>query len=113
VRCVTSAMALAEITYVAGREGLDFDERSQFFTYLTVELAGALEFQDVTPELAAAAAEFRLLHYHRDRAPISYADAIYAVTAWDAGADRLVTFDAPLLALGDQRIVPPSALNLS
>ena len=41
------------------------------------------------------------------------ADALFAVTAWDSGADHLVTVDAPLLALGDPRIIPPSALNLN
>jgi predicted nucleic acid-binding protein len=113
LRCVTSTMALAETTYVAGRERIPFEARRDLLSYLTFDLSASLTFVPVTQELAVAAAEFRLLHYHRDRAPISYADALFAVTAWDAGANRLVTFDAPLLALGDPRIVPPSGLSLS
>jgi predicted nucleic acid-binding protein len=113
LRGVTSAIALAEVTYVLGRDGHSSDARRDTMAYLTAELAGGLSIRPVTSELAVAAAEFRLLNYHRERAPISYADALFAVTAWDSGADHLVTFDAPLLTTGDARIVPPSALNLS
>ena len=113
LRGVTSTVAVAEVTYALGRERFSSNDRRDALTYLTEVLGQLLSFQPVTTELALAAAEFRLVHYHRDRAPISYADALYAVTAWEAGASQLVTVDGPLLALGDPRIVLPSALGFS
>ena len=113
LRCVMSAMALAEITYVLGRERASAHRRAQLASYLSRDLSDRLTVVPVTSDLATAAAEFRLTHNHRERAPISHADALYVVTARENGASGLVTVDGPLLALGDPQIVRPTALDLS
>lgn len=113
VTAVSSAFAVAEVMYALGREGQGAERRRLVRAWLTEALRDQLELVPVSPDLANAAAEFRLTHYHRQRAPISYADALYVVTARESGASPLVTLDGPLLALNDSEIVPPSALRFS
>lgn len=110
IHAVTSALALAEVTYALGRDGVSARRRRDLELYLTQALRDHLSFIPVDEALAIEAAEHRLANYHRQRSPISYADSLYVVTAWSAGAKHVATTDGPLLALKDRRIVPPNEL---
>ena len=107
-----SALGLAETLYALGRERVALETRRAIEWQLTQGLFGRLTIVAVDTALATAAAAHRLAHYHRERSPISYADSVSVVMAERAGV-QLLTVDAPLLALGDSRIMPPSQLRLS
>jgi predicted nucleic acid-binding protein len=102
-----SAMGLAETIYALGRDRVPAEDRRD----VERDLQSLLTIVSVDAALAAAAAEHRLVHYHRTRSPISYADSVAVVMAERAGV-QLITVDAPLLGLGDTRVVPPSQLRL-
>ena len=108
---ITSALALAEVDYALGRDGITVERRQQVRVYLTQVLRTQLAVEPVDAEIAFAAADHRLAHYHRERSPISYADSIYVATARRSGAAQLLTTDTALLALQDPTIAPPSALR--
>lgn len=77
---------------IGGRHEQDVRDRIDWL------LASGLEVQPVWLSIARTAASIRAGHYHRERAPISRADAVCLATAVALGAD-LATSDRGLAAV--------------
>jgi predicted nucleic acid-binding protein len=90
-----TAVNIIEVYDVASRrEGLSLDRVKEVVEPL---FEGTIEPVPVDADLARAAAEIRIEHYHRKKRPLSLADV--ALLAAAQSPDRIATSDSGVLAI--------------
>lgn len=105
IRCVTSAIAFAEIRWVLLREKLDTYDMVE--ATLRQTLHRSLIILDIDPHIASQSAFFRWKYYSRKNA-FSYNDGLFLATALLSGAAGIITTDPHLTAIDELPAMTPS-----
>lgn len=93
---VVSALSIAEVKYHALRK-LGHARASEA-AYLVQNFPNS-RVVDVTPGMASTAADLRFKYYDRRNRQMSFADAVLAATALQAGCSKIVSGDSDLKGL--------------